>query len=201
MRECSFVWLRRSDSLKCRCIRPLDDAAPFERVASLFRASSRQQLDMPTLHDLARSKIEKLFPSDPETFVRARLSHAEEALVLAEMFDIPSVSLMNCHVVPHALLCARFAKHCIIALRRTPKKRKPPLQIRNTQRPTPSFPQNFPAVATRCSNSSLHTLLPSYSPSLQRDTWRAPTSSRRSGCRSSFNLPSRTTAYVVPSRR
>ncbi|KAI0697299.1 hypothetical protein C8T65DRAFT_26069 [Cerioporus squamosus] len=52
-------------------------------------ASSKQQLDFPTIHALARSRIEQLIPSNPEAFTRAQ--HAEEALALAVKYDVPSI--------------------------------------------------------------------------------------------------------------
>lgn len=41
------------------------------------------------MHALARDRLQDLFPTTPEAFVRPE--HAEEALVLAEQYDIPSV--------------------------------------------------------------------------------------------------------------
>ncbi|KAI0808016.1 hypothetical protein C8Q74DRAFT_108439 [Fomes fomentarius] len=70
---------------------PLDDTTPFERTASLLKVSSQQQLDVPAIHILARSRLQTLFPSDPEAFVRATLRHTEQALALAEKFDIPAI--------------------------------------------------------------------------------------------------------------
>ncbi len=71
--------------------RPLDVEADFARIAAVFRASSKQQLNFPTIHARARSRIEQLIPSNPEAFARAQ--HAEEALDLAVTYDVPSVSV------------------------------------------------------------------------------------------------------------
>ncbi|TFK82510.1 hypothetical protein K466DRAFT_666465 [Polyporus arcularius HHB13444] len=68
---------------------PLDVEADFARIAAVFRASSKQQLNFPTIHARARSRIEQLIPSNPEAFARAQ--HAEEALDLAVTYDVPSI--------------------------------------------------------------------------------------------------------------
>ncbi|KAI0827301.1 hypothetical protein BC628DRAFT_1502265 [Trametes gibbosa] len=68
---------------------PLDESATFPRVASVLRASSSEQLDFPAIHAIARTRLERMFPTGPEpSFTSA---HAEEALTLAVRHDIPSI--------------------------------------------------------------------------------------------------------------
>ncbi|EIW53294.1 uncharacterized protein TRAVEDRAFT_154698 [Trametes versicolor FP-101664 SS1] len=69
---------------------PIDDTAPFTRVASVLRASAKEQLDFPAIHALARTRLEGMFPADPESAPFA-MEHAEEALTLAVKHDIPSI--------------------------------------------------------------------------------------------------------------
>lgn len=78
-------------TLKTCSRRPIDDTAPFTRVASVLRASAKEQLDFPAIHALARTRLEGMFPADPESAPFA-MEHAEEALTLAVKHDIPSVS-------------------------------------------------------------------------------------------------------------
>ncbi|KAI9065077.1 hypothetical protein FKP32DRAFT_1665636 [Trametes sanguinea] len=68
---------------------PVNDSASFPKVASVLRASSKEQLDFPAIHTLARNRLEEMFPSGPQ--VSFTSEHAEEALTLAVKHDIPSI--------------------------------------------------------------------------------------------------------------
>ncbi|KAI0672630.1 hypothetical protein C8Q78DRAFT_1020489 [Trametes maxima] len=68
---------------------PLDGNATFPRIASVLRASSKDQLDFPAIHSLARDHLERIFPSGPAPSFYSE--HAEEALTLAVKHDIPSI--------------------------------------------------------------------------------------------------------------
>ncbi|KAH9851060.1 hypothetical protein C2E23DRAFT_886809 [Lenzites betulinus] len=68
---------------------PLDESATFPRVASVLRASSAEQLDFPAIHAVARTRLERMFPTGPEPSFTSE--HAEEALTLAVKHDIPSI--------------------------------------------------------------------------------------------------------------
>ncbi|KAI0364914.1 hypothetical protein BV20DRAFT_955300 [Pilatotrama ljubarskyi] len=68
---------------------PVDESAPFSKVASVLRASSKEQLDFPAIHTLARYRMEQLFPTGPQPSFTS--PHAEEALSLAVTHDIPSI--------------------------------------------------------------------------------------------------------------
>ncbi|KAJ8472470.1 hypothetical protein ONZ51_g8496 [Trametes cubensis] len=68
---------------------PLDGSASFSKIASVLRASSKEQLDFPAIHSIARTRLEEMFPTGPKpAFVS---EHAEEALTLAVKHDIPSI--------------------------------------------------------------------------------------------------------------
>jgi len=74
----------------------LSAEAPFEHVASVLRASSQEQLDIPTVHALARSCLVTMFPSEPRPFVHRYPSgegnrYLEEALGLSVRYDIVSI--------------------------------------------------------------------------------------------------------------
>ncbi|KAI8982947.1 hypothetical protein BD414DRAFT_464037 [Trametes punicea] len=68
---------------------PIDGSTSFPKVASVLRASSKDQLDFPTIHSLARTRLEQMFPSGPDASFASE--HAEEALTLAVRHDIPSI--------------------------------------------------------------------------------------------------------------
>ncbi|KAI0353228.1 hypothetical protein OH77DRAFT_1407452 [Trametes cingulata] len=68
---------------------PVDQSAPFDKVASVLRASSKEQLDFPGIHSIARSRMEEMFPTGPQPSFTS--PHAEEALTLAVTHDIPSI--------------------------------------------------------------------------------------------------------------
>ncbi|KAH9910788.1 uncharacterized protein BXZ73DRAFT_57734 [Epithele typhae] len=68
---------------------PIDDSTPFPKVASLLRASSEGQLDFSAVNTLARSHLERLFPTGHDLF--ARSEYAEEALILSTQYNIPSI--------------------------------------------------------------------------------------------------------------
>lgn len=61
--------------------------SPFSRVASILRASSSKNLDFPHIHALARSYIDAMFQGFPKPLVH--LDHLEEALKLADEYDLP----------------------------------------------------------------------------------------------------------------
>jgi hypothetical protein len=69
---------------------PLSLKAPFQHVAAILRVSSSEQLDLPSVHSLARSYLVAMFPSGPSPFVHP--NHLEEALGLALRYNITSVS-------------------------------------------------------------------------------------------------------------
>lgn len=60
---------------------PLYDDDSFARIAAILRATSKQQLDFPTIHQLARSKLQSLLPSGPEAFLHP--DEPDVALTLA----------------------------------------------------------------------------------------------------------------------
>ncbi|CDO70332.1 hypothetical protein BN946_scf184843.g21 [Trametes cinnabarina] len=68
---------------------PVNNSASFPKVASVLRASSKEQLDFPAIHTLARARLEEMFPSGPQASFSSE--HAEEALTLAVNHDIPSI--------------------------------------------------------------------------------------------------------------
>ncbi|KAF9220126.1 hypothetical protein BS17DRAFT_355553 [Gyrodon lividus] len=68
---------------------PLSPEAPFQHVAAILRVSSQNQLDLPSVHSLARSYLVAMFPSGPYPFVHP--SHLEEALGLAVQYKITSI--------------------------------------------------------------------------------------------------------------
>ncbi|KAI9568051.1 hypothetical protein HD554DRAFT_2205210 [Boletus coccyginus] len=68
---------------------PLSLEAPFQHVAAILRVSSSEQLDLPSVHSLARSCLVAMFPSGPSPFVHP--NHLEEALGLALRYNIASI--------------------------------------------------------------------------------------------------------------
>ncbi|KAG6371980.1 hypothetical protein JVT61DRAFT_8998 [Boletus reticuloceps] len=68
---------------------PLSLEAPFQHVAAILRVSSPEQLDLPSVHSLARSYLVAMFPSGPSPFVHP--SHLEEALSVALRYNITSI--------------------------------------------------------------------------------------------------------------
>ncbi|KAF8552443.1 hypothetical protein OG21DRAFT_1477736 [Imleria badia] len=68
---------------------PLSLEAPFQHVAAILRVSSPEQLNLPSVHSLARSYLVAMFPSGPSPFVHP--NHLEEALSLALRYNITSV--------------------------------------------------------------------------------------------------------------
>ncbi|KAH7889126.1 hypothetical protein F5I97DRAFT_1841814 [Phlebopus sp. FC_14] len=68
---------------------PLSPEASFQHVAAVLRVSSPTQLDLPLVHNLARSYLVAMFPSGPLPFVHP--NHLEEALTLAATFGIISI--------------------------------------------------------------------------------------------------------------
>lgn len=73
------------------CRSPLDSDASLTRVASVLRVSSKRQLDFPSIHQLARRRLENMFPHEPEAFFHA--DNPDVALTLAVEYSIYSVSL------------------------------------------------------------------------------------------------------------
>ncbi|KZT00056.1 uncharacterized protein LAESUDRAFT_816729 [Laetiporus sulphureus 93-53] len=65
---------------------PLDTDSPFPRIASVLRASSAQQLDLPSIHSLARHRLEALFPTSPVPFFET--DRPDDALTLAVEYDV-----------------------------------------------------------------------------------------------------------------
>ncbi|KAG9309196.1 hypothetical protein JVU11DRAFT_10910 [Chiua virens] len=68
---------------------PLSLEAPFQHVAAILRVSSPEQLDLPSVHVLAKSYLIAIFPSGPAPFVHP--SHLEEALSLALRYEVTSI--------------------------------------------------------------------------------------------------------------
>ena len=59
-------------------------------LEAILRVSSSEQLDLPSVHSLARYCLVAMFPSGPSPFVHP--NHLEEALSLALRYNITSVS-------------------------------------------------------------------------------------------------------------
>ncbi|KAF9242026.1 hypothetical protein BU15DRAFT_44452 [Melanogaster broomeanus] len=68
---------------------PLSTEAPFHHVAAVLRVSAPNQLDLPSVHSLARSYLVAMFPSGPHPFIHP--NHLEEALALAVLYKIISI--------------------------------------------------------------------------------------------------------------
>lgn len=68
---------------------PLDPEAPFARVASVLRASSSRQLDFPAIHQLARQRLESLFPTGPQPAFD--IENPDDALTLAVDYHVYSI--------------------------------------------------------------------------------------------------------------
>ncbi|TFK32821.1 hypothetical protein BDQ12DRAFT_691944 [Crucibulum laeve] len=68
---------------------PLTSNASLDRVASILRITSPQQLDFPRLHEHAKDLFGAMFPAGPTPFSYPHPLH--DALTLATDFDIPSV--------------------------------------------------------------------------------------------------------------
>lgn len=76
---------------------PLSLEAPFQHIAAILRVSSSEQLDLPSVHNLARSCLVAVFPSGPSPFDHP--NHLEEALGLALRYNVTSVSPPpTCHL-------------------------------------------------------------------------------------------------------
>jgi len=69
---------------------PLSVGAPFAHVAALLRVSASAQLDIPSVHALARACLESMFSSGPIPFVHP-VHDLEEALYLAVRFKVASI--------------------------------------------------------------------------------------------------------------
>lgn len=69
---------------------PLSAEAPFSHVAAILRVSSPDQLDLPSVHMLARAYFVSMFPQGPQPFAHPS-SHLEEALALVQSYQIPSI--------------------------------------------------------------------------------------------------------------
>ncbi|TBU39663.1 hypothetical protein BD309DRAFT_969200 [Dichomitus squalens] len=121
----------------------LDERASFPRLASLLRVSSEQQLDFPSIHALAKSRLEELFPANPAAFLRSE--YAEEALALSVKYDIPSIRKPLYYTV---------ATH--------PHERAPQEQDLNS---TTTHPGLAPEVTARC-DALLESLLEHFTPVL-----------------------------------
>ncbi|OCH92256.1 hypothetical protein OBBRIDRAFT_751737 [Obba rivulosa] len=67
---------------------PISDGS-FRHVAGVLRASSKKQLDLPSVHNQARQKLESLFPSVPVPYFHS--DDADKALTLAVEYEIPSI--------------------------------------------------------------------------------------------------------------
>ncbi|CAA7271150.1 unnamed protein product [Cyclocybe aegerita] len=68
---------------------PLGKDSPFSRIAGILRVSSPQQLDFPVLHSTAKSILQGMFPTDPETFTHTHPLH--DALPIATDFHLPMI--------------------------------------------------------------------------------------------------------------
>ncbi|EGN95772.1 hypothetical protein SERLA73DRAFT_60590 [Serpula lacrymans var. lacrymans S7.3] len=68
---------------------PLSSDSPFSHLSSIVRASSPQQLNFPTIHELAKKYIVSMFPSGPSPFTHP--AYLEEALALATEYRISSI--------------------------------------------------------------------------------------------------------------
>ncbi|CCM05135.1 uncharacterized protein FIBRA_07343 [Fibroporia radiculosa] len=70
---------------------PIDSDAPFSHLAAVLRASSKEQLDFPSIHELVRRRLGKLIPSELEALLKASVEQPDEALTLAVEYDIDSI--------------------------------------------------------------------------------------------------------------
>lgn len=68
---------------------PLGRNLPFQRVASVIRASSPNQLDFPNIHSVALESLEAMFTTYPESF--SLLHPLHESLNLATKYKLPLV--------------------------------------------------------------------------------------------------------------
>lgn len=69
---------------------------PFARLSSLLRVSDADHLNVPDVHDRARSLLEHRFTFGPHgSLLRFSEEEIESALALSLRYDIPSVSSMN----------------------------------------------------------------------------------------------------------
>ncbi|KDQ61276.1 hypothetical protein JAAARDRAFT_124279 [Jaapia argillacea MUCL 33604] len=69
--------------------KPLSADSPFPHVASVFRTTSKRQLDLPSVHAIARERLESMFPSGPQPF--SHPDNLEDALELALEYQISSI--------------------------------------------------------------------------------------------------------------
>ncbi|KAK0498396.1 hypothetical protein EDD18DRAFT_1157553 [Armillaria luteobubalina] len=65
---------------------PLLSSTDFSRIGSLLRITSKEQLDFPTFHKLARHKFTTLFPEGPVPYFRC--DYSGEALALATRYQL-----------------------------------------------------------------------------------------------------------------
>ncbi|KAF5378351.1 hypothetical protein D9615_008761 [Tricholomella constricta] len=68
---------------------PLFSEVRFPRLAAVLRVSSPLQLDFPSIHALARERLNSIFPSPVLPLFRPE--DPEEALALAKEYEIPSM--------------------------------------------------------------------------------------------------------------
>ncbi|KAG7445882.1 uncharacterized protein BT62DRAFT_968672 [Guyanagaster necrorhizus] len=65
---------------------PLASSTDFSRIASLLRITSKEQLDFPMIHELARHTLRTLFPEGPIPYFHS--DHSGEALDLATKYQL-----------------------------------------------------------------------------------------------------------------
>ncbi|PBK72987.1 hypothetical protein ARMSODRAFT_953434 [Armillaria solidipes] len=65
---------------------PLLSSTDFSRIGSLLRITSKEQLDFPTFHELARHKLTTLFPEGPVPYFHC--DYSGEALALATRYQL-----------------------------------------------------------------------------------------------------------------
>ena len=58
----------------------------------MFRVSSKRQLDLPSVHAIARQRLEEMYPSSPHALIHR--NDADQALDLAIEYNIYSVRLL-----------------------------------------------------------------------------------------------------------
>ncbi|KAL0574152.1 hypothetical protein V5O48_007815 [Marasmius crinis-equi] len=91
--NCKYVLLDSSSGIDARDLLELFDhiygtstlstESNYQRIASILRISSVDQLDIPRLHEEARSSFKSLIPLEPENIATFRCDWAEDAMALS----------------------------------------------------------------------------------------------------------------------
>ncbi|KAI0934922.1 hypothetical protein AcV5_006610 [Taiwanofungus camphoratus] len=135
---------------------PLDSDASLTRVASVLRVSSKRQLDFPSIHQLARRRLENMFPHEPEAFFHA--DNPDVALTLAVEYSIYSIqkalfyNLATHSNLEHDEPDAAFIDSTVS-------------QVDSSDMPLPVRPNLSPKLANRC-KALLNELVAHFTPIL-----------------------------------